>query len=94
MNLFGIMGLFEMAMIFSLIIALYNLQQIKMTLKDKGYPVDLMTGWLRDYRQFKGLIVEEPDQKKKLDYQGTLNGLHFSLLGIVIFGMLMLRNHI
>ncbi len=58
------MSLFEMALIFSMIIALYNIQQIKMTLKDKGYTVDLMTGWLRDYRQFKGLIVEEPDQKK------------------------------
>jgi hypothetical protein len=88
------MSLFEMALIFSMIIALYNLQQIKMTLKEKGYTVDLMTGWLRDYRQFKGLIVEESDQKKKIDYQKTLNGLHFSLLGMVIFGMLLLRNYV
>lgn len=87
------MGLFEFALLFSAVVALYNFQQIKMALKDKGYTVDMFTGWLRDYRQFKTLIENEPDQKRKIEYQKNLNGLHFSLLGFIIFAVLILRKY-
>ena len=88
------MGLLEFAVIFSTVIALYNLQQIKMILKDKGYAVDMLTGWLSDYRHFKGLIQKEPDQKVKIKYQQILNGLHFSLGGIFFFVALVLHNRL
>ena len=88
------MGLLEFALIFSAVIALYNLQQIKMTLKDKGYTVAMLTGWLSDYQQFKGLIEKEPDQKVKIKYQQILNGLYFSLGGIVVFAAMVLRNRL
>ena len=88
------MGLLEFAMIFSLIIGLYNLQQIKMTLKDKGFPVDMFTGWMDDYRRFKRLIHDTPEQKLKLEYQKTLNGLHFSLGGLVFFAFLIFRDRL
>ena len=85
------MGLFEFACLFSAIVALYNFQQIKMALKDKGYTVEMFSGWLRDYRQFKALIENEPDQKCKINYQKNLNTLHFSLLGMLLFAVLILR---
>jgi hypothetical protein len=87
------MGLFELAMIVSAVVALYNFQQIKITLKDKGYPVEMLKGWLEDYRRFKGLIEKEPDHKTKINYQKIINGLHFSLLGLVVFIALILRRH-
>ena len=46
----------DFAMLFSLIIALYNLQHLKITLREKGYPVEMLTGWSKDYRQLKELI--------------------------------------
>ena len=63
------MGLLEFALIFTVIYALYNLQQIKITLKEKGFTVDVIKGSLGDYRKFKDLIRNEPDQKKKMEYQ-------------------------
>ena len=68
----------------SIIFALYYYQQIKMTLKGKGYDVDLVTGWIDDYRKFKQLIDKENDKKTKAQYQAILNGLHLALVGIVI----------
>jgi hypothetical protein len=88
------MGMLEFALIFCAVIALYNIQQIKMVLKDKGYKVDMLTGWLSDYRHFKGLIQKEPDQKAKVKYQQTLNGLLFSLGGLVFFAAMVLRNRL
>jgi hypothetical protein len=88
------MGLIEFALIASAIVALYNVQQIKMTLKEKGYPVELATGWLRDYRQYKELIADQESAEDKAKYQKILNGLHFSLMGLVLFGFLLLRNHL
>lgn len=85
------MGLFEFALLFSAVVALYNFQQIKIALKNKGYTVEMFTGWMRDYRQFKVLIEEESDQKRKIEYQKNLNGLHFSLIGMAIFAVLLLR---
>ena len=88
------MGWLEFALIFSIIIALYNVQQIKLTLKDKGYTVDMFKGMLGDYRKFKELMYEEPDQKIKLKYQKILNGLLFSLVGVVLFAIMILRNRL
>ncbi len=68
----------------SIIFVLYFYQQIKMTLKSKGYDVDLLTGWISDYRKFKQLIDSEPDKKMKTQYQQILTGLHFALLGVVV----------
>lgn len=85
------MGLFEFALLFSAVVALYNFQQIKIALKNRGHAVQMFSGWMRDYRQFKTLIEEESDQKRKIEYQKNLNGLHFSLLGMVIFAVLLLR---
>ena len=68
----------------SIIFVLYYYQQIKMTLKGKGYDVDLVTGWIGDYRKFKQLIDSETDQKTKAQYQAILNGLHLALVGMVV----------
>ncbi len=85
------MGLLEFALIFSVIIALYNLQQIKMVLQEKGHTVDMFKGLLGDHRKFKDLLRTETDEKRKLKYRQTLNGLYFSVLGIVLFGIMVLR---
>lgn len=85
------MGLYEFALLFSAVVALYNFQQIKIALKSRGHAIEMFTGWMRDYRQFKSLIEDESDQKRKIEYQKNLNGLHFSLLGMAIFAVLILR---
>ncbi|MBW2608420.1 MAG: hypothetical protein JRD05_12395 [Deltaproteobacteria bacterium] len=85
------MDLLEFALIFTVIYALYNLQQIKITLKEKGLTVDVIKGSLGDYRKFKDLIRNEPDQQSKMKYQRILNGLHFSLFGLVLFAIMILR---
>ena len=86
------MSLFEIALVISAIFAMYNLQQVKITLKQKGYDVEMLSGWLKDHRQFKSLIQSEKDQKTKVKYQQTLNSLYFSLFGIVLFGFLVIQN--
>lgn len=88
------MGLFEFAFLFSAVVALYNFQQIKMALKDNGYPIEMFTGWLRDYRQFKALIENETDHVRKVNYQKNLNTLHFSLLGMLLFAVFLLRRYL
>ena len=85
------MNLLDLALLFSLIIALYNLQQLKITLKQKGYPVDMLTGWLKDYRLFKELIHREPQEKNRIEYQKIINGLHFSLAGFVVLIVMAIR---
>lgn len=85
------MGLLEFAVIFCVIYALYNLQQMKITLKEKGFTVDVIKGSLGDYRKFKDLIRNEPNQEFKMKYQRILNGFHFGLFGIVLFAIMMLR---
>lgn len=86
------MSLFEIALVISAIFAMYNLQQVKITLKQKGFDVEMLSGWLKDHRQFKSLIQSEEDEKTKVKYQQTLNGLYFSLFGIVLFGFLVIQN--
>ena len=88
------MGLLEFALIFSVIIALYNLQQIKITLKEKGLTVDVIKGSLGDYRKFKDLIRNEADQQSKMKYQRILNAFHFALFGIVLFAIIILRGRL
>lgn len=88
------MGLLEFAMILSAIIVLYNFQQIKIILKNRGFTVDMFTGWLGDYRRFKDLIRREPDRKTKIKYQAILNGLHFSLMGLVAFAAMVLTQRL
>jgi hypothetical protein len=85
------MNLMHFALIFSVIIALYNLQQLKITLKGKGYPVDMLSGWLNDYRQFKELIRTETDEKVRIEYQKIINGLHFSLAGVIVLSVMLIR---
>jgi len=75
----------------TILFALYYYQQMKITLKTKGYDVDMFTGWMSDYRNFKKMIQEEADQKEKLKCQGILNGLHLSLIGLVVIPALMIR---
>ncbi len=86
------MGLLELALILSAVVALYNIQQIKITLKEKGRQVDMLTGLPRDYRQFKELIQKEPDRKVRAKYQKILNSLYFSLAGLVVFAFMILNN--
>ena len=52
-----------------------------MALKDNGYTIEMFTGWLRDYRQFKALIENEPDQMRKINYQKNLNMLQLFPVG-------------
>ena len=85
------MGLLEFALIISIVIALYNLQQIKMVLKEKGHTVDMFKGLLTDHRKFKDLMRTEPDETRKLKYRQILNGLYFSALGAAVFGIMILR---
>ena len=85
------MDLLEFTLISPVIITLYSLQQIKMALKDKGHTVDTFRGMLGDYQKFKKLMHDEPDRKIKIKYQKTLNGLLFSLVGAVLFAILILR---
>jgi hypothetical protein len=85
------MGLLEFALIFSVVFVLYNLQQMKIVLQEKGHTVDMFKGLLGDHRKFKELMNSEPDEKRKLKYRQTLNGLYFSLLGVVLFGIMVLR---
>lgn len=88
------MNLIDVALVISLIVALYNLQQIKITLKQRGYPVEMLSGWIEDYRQFKKLIQKEPDEKIKIQYQKILNGLHVSLAGSIALIVMILRNRL
>jgi hypothetical protein len=86
-----VMGLLEFALIFSVVIALYNVQQMKLVLKDKGHVVDMFKGLLGDHKKFKELMHRESDEKRKLKYRQTLNGLYFSLVGVILFGIMVLR---
>lgn len=73
----------------SIVFVLYYFQQIKMTLKGRGYDVSLVTGWFSDYRRFKSLLSGETDEQRKMEYQGILNGLHLALVGLVVIVVLL-----
>lgn len=78
------MGWLEMGLLASLVFVLYAFQQMKIILKKNGLPVDLLSGWLKDYRAFKQLATDEPDPKLKAKYQGILNGLFLAIGGAVV----------
>ena len=87
------MNLFEVAVIFSAIVALYNFQQIKMTLKERGFDVEMFSGWLSDYRRFKQMAAKEKDERQKVKLQGILNGLHLALVGLVVIAYFLFSQH-
>jgi hypothetical protein len=60
-----------------------------MTLKSRGYDVSLISGWLSDYKRFKQLIASETETRRKVEYQGILNGLHLALVGLVVIAALL-----
>ena len=84
------MSWLHLGLIGAIVFALHSFQQIKMTLKDKGHHVDLMTGWLDDYRKFKQLVAEEPDEATRYKYQRILNGLYLALAGLVFIPLLII----
>jgi hypothetical protein len=84
------MSWLNIGLIGAIVFTLHSFQQIKMTLKDRGYHVDLMTGWMDDYRRFKQLTLEETDEATRYKYQRTLNGLYLALAGLVLIPLLMI----
>ena len=84
------MNWLSIGLIGAIVFTLHSFQQIKMTLKDKGYHVDMMTGWLDDYRRFKQLTLSEPDESTRYKYQRILNGLYLALAGLVFIPLLMI----
>ena len=83
------MGWLQLGWVASIVFALYYLQQIKMALKAKGREVSLFSGWISDFRAFRQLAGEEPDEKRRGEYIAILNGLYLSLLGLVVISFLM-----
>jgi hypothetical protein len=79
---FGLIG--------AIVFTLHSFQQIKITLKKKGYPVEMLTGWVEDYRRFKKLAIEETDETTRYKYQRVLNGLYLALGGLVFIPLLMI----
>ena len=86
------MSWYEIALIFSVAVVLYDFQQIKIILKEKGYPVEMFTGWLRDHRQFKELIRKETDKQAQAKYLKIINGLYFALAGCGLFAILIFNS--
>ena len=84
------MSRLNIGLIGAIVFTLHSFQQIKMTLKDKGHHVELMTGWFEDYRRFKQLTLDEPDEPTRYKYQRVLNGLYLALAGLVFIPLLMI----
>jgi hypothetical protein len=87
------MSWLEIGLIGSVIFALYYFQQIKITLKERGYNVDMFTGWFADYKRFKALIAKEKDERQKIKLQGILNGLHLALAGLAVIAYFLISQH-
>jgi len=79
----------QIGLIGSIVFAVYQVQQIKMELKTRGYEVEVFTQWFADYRKFKNLLVNETDEKLQIKYQGILNALHMALAGAVVIVVLL-----
>ncbi|MGD8702312.1 MAG: hypothetical protein PVG51_14480 [Desulfosarcina sp.] len=84
------MNWLHLGLIGAIVFTLHAFQQIKMTLKEKGYHVEVMSGWIDDYRKFKKLTLEEPDEHKRYKYQRILNGLYLALAGLVFIPLLII----
>ncbi|MDJ0783991.1 MAG: hypothetical protein QNJ22_18615 [Desulfosarcinaceae bacterium] len=87
------MNWLEIGLIGSVIFALYYFQQIKMTLKERGFDVEMFSGWFADYKRFKALILSEKDERQKIKLQGILNGLHLALVGLVVIAYFLFSQH-
>lgn len=87
------MNWLQIGLIGSVIFALYYIQQIKMILKEKGFDVEMFSGWFADYKRFKALIVNEKDERQKIKLQGILNGLHLALAGLVVIAYFLFSQH-
>ncbi|HDI60217.1 MAG TPA: hypothetical protein ENF48_07695 [Desulfobacteraceae bacterium] len=71
---------FEIAVICPIVFGLYYIQQIKIALKERGEHVDLLGGWMADYRRLKKLAAgEEKNERIRSRYATLINGLHLSL---------------
>ena len=84
------MSWLKIGILASVIFGLYYFQQIKITLKSRGYDVEMFTGWLADYRTFKEMLKNETDPQLKVKYQGILNGLHMAFTGLVVITLVLL----
>lgn len=84
------MSWLHIGLIGAVVFTLHAFQQIKITLKEKGHHVDLMTGWVDDYRRFKQLAREETDEPTRYKYQRVLNGLYLALAGLVFIPLLII----
>jgi hypothetical protein len=78
------MNWFDIGLIGAVVIAMYYLQEIKMTLKSKGHQVEYFSGWISDYQKFKDLTLKETDEKTKTKYQKVLNGLRFAMIAVAL----------
>lgn len=88
------MGMYDLALIISVAVVLYNFQQMKIILKQKGYPVAMLSGWRRDIRQFKEMLRKEKDQKNQAKYLKMINALYFALAGCGLFAILVLNQRL
>ncbi|MEJ2638326.1 MAG: hypothetical protein P8010_02005 [Desulfosarcinaceae bacterium] len=88
------MSWLEIGLIGSVIFALYYFQQIKIALKERGFNVEMFSGWLADYKRFKELIATEKDERRKIKLQGVLNGLHLALAGLVVIAYFLISRHL
>ncbi|MBC2711394.1 MAG: hypothetical protein HGJ94_10485 [Desulfosarcina sp.] len=84
------MNWLHIGLIGAIVFTLHAFQQIKITLKEKGHHVDMMTGWFEDYRKFKQLTLDETDEQTRYKYQRVLNGLYLALAGLVFIPLLMI----
>lgn len=84
------MSWMHIGLIGAIVFTLHSFQQIKMTLKDKGHHVDMMTGWMDDYRRYKKLTREETDETVRYKYQRVLNGLYLALAGLIFIPLMMI----
>lgn len=84
------MSWMNIGLIGAIVFTLHSFQQIKIALKEKGHHVEMMTGWLEDYRRFKQLSIDEPDEPTRHKYQRILNGLYLALAGLVFIPLLMI----
>jgi hypothetical protein len=85
------MSWLEIGLFGTVVFALYYFQQMKITLKSKGFSVNFFTGWISDYQAFKKMIQNEPDPQEKAKCQAILNGLHLALIGLIVIPVLMFR---
>lgn len=87
------MGWLEMGLMVSVVFTLYAFQQMKITLKDRGLPVEPFSGWLKDYNTFKKLAADEMDPPTKAKYQGILNSLYLALAGGAVLIFLLFKQY-